>query len=184
MQWVMTGVLSGGSFYLVHPQWFGRVRGKGNLPPSTLTQQPLQQNHVCQPTVHWHHAQKILWSDKKFTSQSLCGKNYILFYTIMTLMPFYKFYQFPSKIKNQMHCRRLEPLIWTPQRQWLCPWSPHCWQQVLWTLKEVFQKHNIDSQRFPLHIHCRNAVEQAIQTRKNHLFSGLATWDPNYTTAE
>ena len=47
-------------------------------------------------------------------------------------------------------------------------------------LKSSFRKQNIAFQRVPPHTHCRNAVERAIQTWKNHFLFKLATCDPHY----
>jgi hypothetical protein len=39
-------------------------------------------------------------------------------------------------------------------------------------------------QLVPLHIHCCNAAERAIQTFKNHLLAILASCDPDFPIAE
>ena len=51
-------------------------------------------------------------------------------------------------------------------------------------LKSAMTKHKIDYQLVPPHVHCRNAVERAIQTFKHHFLSGLASVDPNYPVNE
>eukprot|EP00957_Ditylum_brightwellii_P153994 11721385-Ditylum_brightwellii.AAC.1 len=38
----------------------------------------------------------------------------------------------------------------------------------------------IDVQLAPLHVHCRNIAERAIQTFKDHFLAGLASVDPNF----
>jgi len=51
-------------------------------------------------------------------------------------------------------------------------------------LKSAMTKHKIDYQLVPPHVHCRNAVERAIQTFKHHFLSGLATADPDFPVNE
>jgi hypothetical protein len=52
-------------------------------------------------------------------------------------------------------------------------------------LKNAFQKHQVDFQRVPPHVHHRrNSAERAIQTWKNHFCAGLATCDPKFPLTE
>jgi hypothetical protein len=51
-------------------------------------------------------------------------------------------------------------------------------------LKNAFQKHQVDFQRVPPHVHRRNSAERAIQTWKNHFCAGLATCDPKFPLTE
>jgi hypothetical protein len=52
-------------------------------------------------------------------------------------------------------------------------------------LKKAFTKYIVvDFQRVPPYSHHRNSAERAIQTKKNHLCSGLVTYDPKFSLTE
>ena len=46
-------------------------------------------------------------------------------------------------------------------------------------IRKAFKKHQVTFQLFPLHVHCRNFTERAIQTWKHNFFAWIATLDPN-----
>lgn len=47
-------------------------------------------------------------------------------------------------------------------------------------MKHALQKHKVDYQLVPPHIHRRNAAERAIRTFKNHFLACLATADATF----
>ena len=51
-------------------------------------------------------------------------------------------------------------------------------------MKEMFRQEEVGYQLVPAHIHRRNAAECAIRTYKNHLISGLYTFDPKLPSTE
>ena len=51
-------------------------------------------------------------------------------------------------------------------------------------LKKSFEKHNIQYQFVPPHVHRANAAERAIWTFKAHFLAGLASCDPAFPIGE
>ena len=49
-------------------------------------------------------------------------------------------------------------------------------------MQKSFRKYNVDFQLVPPYTHHRNAAERAIRTFKNHLYAGLTSCDPNFTS--
>ena len=47
-------------------------------------------------------------------------------------------------------------------------------------LKKLMRKAGITFQLVPPHLHCTNAVEQAVATYNDHLISGLSSCDPSF----
>ena len=47
-------------------------------------------------------------------------------------------------------------------------------------MKQAMKKYTLQYQLVPLHQHCRNAAEHAIQKFKNHFLAGLSSTNPNF----